>query len=158
VAPTAPAIATIRPSSDSDDDGVSSRYDQCPQTQRGIAVDDRGCAIFSGVLQGVTFHSASAELTPQAKQVLLNAASTLNRWPSVKVSVAAHTDNQGNAQANLQLSKQRAIAVAKFLVSAGVDKNRFKVRAYGESRPIAPNDSAQGRRTNRRVELTALSS
>jgi OOP family OmpA-OmpF porin len=121
-----------------------------------MPVDNTGCELFAGVVEGVNFESGSDVLTAEAQQVLNDVAQTLGEFPVIRVSIDAHTDNQGSAQSNLQLSKRRAVAVARYLVEQGVAGNRLKPQAFGESQPIASNADASGRARNRRVELQVL--
>ena len=141
---------------DSDGDGVLDAQDRCPATIVGTPVGVDGCEIFNGVLEGVQFEPNSAQLTPRAVAILTNAANQMKKFPSVRVQIEAHTDNQGGVELNNNLSKQRVIAVAKFFISRGIAKNRLAGRAYGASRPIASNDTAEGRARNRRVELKSI--
>lgn len=149
-APVTPVII------DGDNDGVADARDQCPDTAAGLPVDSVGCDELTGAIEGVNFESGSDQLTAGAQQILAEVAQTLNQYPQIRVSVAAHTDNQGPADSNLQLSKRRAIAVARFLVEQGVAGNRLQPQAYGESQPLATNATASGRATNRRVELQVV--
>lgn len=148
-----PAVAVRKV--DTDVDGVNDTIDRCPNTQPGVAVDNVGCDLFSGVIEGVNFNSGSADLTPNAQGILSGVVSTLNKFPSVKLTIMAHTDNQGDSNANKNLSKQRARSVAVFLVRNGVSASRLKAFGYGEDRPMDTNDTAQGRSRNRRVEFSA---
>lgn len=139
---------------DSDNDGVADSDDSCPGTPANSPVNLSGCEIFNGVMEGLTFLSGSAELTDGAQAVLTEAADVLISNPDVKVTIEAHTDNQGAAADNLQLSKRRAISVARFLIEKGVSGSRLRPQAFGESNPIAPNSSDTGRAANRRVEFS----
>lgn len=112
--------------------------------------------MFKGVIEGVNFETSSSRLTAEAVTILEGVASTLIQNPGIRVTVEAHTDNQGNAESNLELSKQRAVSVAKFLVERGVTSDRLQPQAYGESRPRASNSTPEGRRANRRVEFNSL--
>jgi len=141
---------------DTDGDGVFDSNDRCPATISGTPVGVDGCEIFNGVLEGVQFEPNSAQLTPRAIAILTNAANQMKKFPAVRIQIEAHTDNQGDVQLNTNLSKQRVIAVAKFFISRGIAKNRLAGRAYGSSRPIASNDTAEGRARNRRVELKSI--
>jgi len=151
---TAPSITSAK--LDSDTDGVPDALDNCPDTAEGLPVDSVGCDEFTGVIDGVNFESGSDTLTLGAQQKLADVALVLNRYPGVRVAVAAHTDNQGPATANLQLSKRRVIAVVRYLMEQGVDGNRLAPQAYGESKPLVSNASAAGRARNRRVELAVV--
>jgi OOP family OmpA-OmpF porin len=141
---------------DGDNDGVVDELDQCPDTSEGLPVDSSGCDTLSGAIDGVNFESGSDKLTAGAQQRLAEVAQTLNQYTEIRVAVAAHTDNQGSAESNLQLSKRRAIAVARYLVEQGVAGNRLRPQAYGESQPLTSNATASGRATNRRVELQVV--
>jgi OOP family OmpA-OmpF porin len=138
---------------DGDSDGVDDQRDFCPGTAVGIAVDAIGCEVFNGALDGLNFPSNSAELTAEARRRLDAVVQTLKAYPDMKFVVAAHTDDRGAADANHVLSKRRVVSVGRYLADAGIDQSRFTLRAYGETRPIASNDTAEGRLANRRVEL-----
>lgn len=141
---------------DNDSDGVFDALDACPDTPFNVAVDNNGCPLFDRRLEGVNFLSGSATLTDSAQAALDKLADDLNNTPSVRIAVMAHTDNQGPAIGNLELSKKRAISVARYLVSRGVAGNRIQPEAYGESQPLVSNATAEGRRQNRRVEFRTL--
>lgn len=141
---------------DQDNDGILDDVDQCLASNPELPVNTVGCELFNGVMEGVTFESASAILTDGAKQVLDGAARDLLNYPNIRVAVMAHTDNQGNAKVNLQLSKKRVIAVVRYLLGQGVPMNRMRAEAYGEKRPLASNETAEGRQRNRRVEFSTI--
>lgn len=136
--PPVPAVAIVR---DSDNDGVPDSLDQCPATARGAAVNSEGCALFVGVIKGVNFFSNSDKLTNGSKTILDDVAATLGNYPTVKLDVNAQTDSHGAADYNLSLSRKRAISVSAYLVSRGVAKGRLTTSAYGETQPIATNDT-----------------
>jgi len=140
-------------SDDSDSDGVPNNLDDCPDTAEGQPVTATGCAMFGGVLDGVKFASGSDELTDEAQSVLNDAADALLEYPNVNVEVQAHTDSQGAADYNLDLSKRRALATVRYLMLRGVPSEQLQARAFGESKPLEANDTAQGREANRRVEF-----
>jgi OOP family OmpA-OmpF porin len=105
------------------------------------------------VLRGVNFDFDRAEIRPDAAVILDEAATLLNENPGRNVSVAGHTDSVGADAYNQSLSERRAAAVRDYLVGRGVDSGRLSTSGYGESNPIASNDTADGRALNRRVEL-----
>lgn len=142
---------------DSDGDGIVDRLDQCPDTRSGVPVDIRGCEIKDEIrLPGVNFETNSDRLIGSTTGVLDEAAATLRRNPQLKVEVAGHTDSQGAADYNQNLSQRRAIAVRDYLVRQGVDGADLSIRGYGESDPVADNGTAEGRARNRRVVLRIL--
>lgn len=151
----APVVVEVAPA-DADNDGVLDGIDQCPNTLEGMEVNAQGCDVFNAVLEGVQFGSGSAELTEESRAILDTAADALLAYPGVRIAVQAHTDNTGSAAANLELSKQRAISVVRYLMQQGVQGSRLRPEAYGESKPRATNETAEGRFANRRVELSEL--
>ena len=147
------AEVLANPAGDADADGVSNENDACIGTLANTPVDSTGCQLFNGVIEGVEFSSASANLTAAAIPVLEDVAAALLRYPELRINVEAHTDAMGDARANMDLSKQRAIAVARYLVSRGVASDRLRLLAFGEGAPRATNDTPEGRSMNRRIEL-----
>jgi len=104
-------------------------------------------------LQGVTFGSGNATLTPNAKKVLDGIAEQLLAHPNVKIEIQGHTDNQGNAKSNLELSERRAKAVVGYLAIKGVKMSRMSAVGFGQDNPIADNRTKEGRELNRRIEM-----
>jgi len=154
VTPT-PVIAAVKPV-DSDSDTVLDSIDQCPGTTTEVAVDEQGCAVYKGTIEGVNFYSDSAILTAEAKRRLDVVVNILKSYPRQAFILSAHTDNEGSEQSNLALSRKRALTAAKYIYAGGIAKGRFTIKAYGERRPLTTNDTAEGRQRNRRVELTVL--
>lgn len=148
----APVVAAAP--ADSDRDGVPDDRDRCPNTIAGAKVDANGCEMVT--LHGVNFANNSATLTPDSTTVLDQAAAGLMRRGDMKVEVAGHTDNRGTAALNRDLSQRRAEAVRSYLVSKGVNGANLSARGYGPDRPVADNNTANGRAENRRVELRQL--
>ena len=141
---------------DSDSDGVPDTADVCGETGSGVPVNETGCPLFDGRIEGVNFEPNADKLTSGAEEILDGVAARMYAYPNVKVAIMAHTDNQGSATSNLALSKRRALAVAVYLMSRGIDKARLQPEAYGESRPVASNANASGRQLNRRVEFRTI--
>ena len=107
-------------------------------------------------LQGVTFGSGNATLTPNAKKVLDGIAEQLLASPNVKIEIQGHTDNVGNPKSNQELSERRAKAVVGYLALKGVKTNRMSAVGYGQDAPIADNKTAEGRELNRRIEMIRI--
>lgn len=126
---------------------------QLPRYESEYATADQGCQRLNGTLSNVNFLNGSAVLTQGASLALDNIALTLADCSNSQIVVSAHTDNTGSAASNSHLSKLRARAVAVHLARRGVDMNRMRAVAYGESRPVASNATQDGRTRNRRVEL-----
>lgn len=108
-------------------------------------------------LKGVNFNTGSADLTEKSKGILDKVAKQLvGYYANINVEVAAHTDGQGNDASNQELSDRRAASVRAYLIQKGVAADRITSKGYGESKPIADNETAEGRAQNRRVELNRL--
>ncbi len=99
------------------------------------------------------FETGSARLTPASSRQIESLAAMLKAYPNVAVNVAGHTDNTGDAAANKRLSAERAAAVKQALVAMGVPAARITDEGLGPDKPIASNDTEDGRAKNRRVEL-----
>ncbi|MFK7861088.1 MAG: OmpA family protein [Granulosicoccus sp.] len=141
---------------DKDLDGVRNEIDACPETGAGLPVDSTGCDFFNGVIEGIHFQVGSAELTEGAIIVLAEILRVLLEYPEINITIEAHTDNSGDAEQNLQLSRRRALAVVRFLVDNGISGLRLRPQAFGESRPRVTNNSPDGRAANRRVEFSVF--
>jgi OOP family OmpA-OmpF porin len=108
-------------------------------------------------IYGIYFDLDKANLKPESKGTLDEVAKLLKADPSLKLEVAGHTDNTGSAAHNMQLSSERATAVVNALVgNYGIDRVRLQAKGYGDSKPVAPNDTEGNRAKNRRVELRKL--
>lgn len=99
----------------------------------------------------VFFNTGSAEIKKESYDELDKIASILSKHTQIEALVEGHTDNTGSDELNMRLSKDRAKAVKDYLVSKGIDANRLKSEGYGPTRPIANNDTDEGRTKNRRV-------
>jgi len=108
------------------------------------------------VLRGVNFDFDKSTIRPDAEDILSEAARILREEPEIRVSVDGHTDARGTDQYNQRLSERRADAVRDRLIRLGVGGSRLEAQGYGEERPVASNDSEEGRAQNRRVELNII--
>lgn len=111
------------------------------------------CEISEGVLEGVNFHTDSAQLTDTATLVLDDVAMKLSQCGSIPVTISAHTDSVGSESYNQDLSSRRAYSVLGYLDARGIETSRMDAQAFGETQPIDTNDTPEGRSRNRRVEL-----
>jgi cytochrome c oxidase subunit II len=108
------------------------------------------------ILDDVQFATGSNTLTAQSRFGITNLADILKKYPAMRIEIGGHTDNTGEAAANLQLSRDRAETVLQELVKAGIDAGRLTAAGYGATRPVASNDTEDGRRQNRRTEFKIL--
>lgn len=140
---------------DSDGDGVGDGADQCPDTAKGDEVDPIGCrprlTESRALTLAIEFATGSAEIVGDTAIALDEVVALLTRYPEANVVVEGHTDNRGTRAANQALSAARAEAVVAALVQRGVSAERATASGFGESRPVQPNDTAEGRTANRRV-------
>lgn len=104
-------------------------------------------------LSDILFDFDKATLKRNVEFNLVKIATILNQFGEMKILIEGHTDNIGTEEYNLGLSQRRAQAVYDFLVSQDVDESRLSSEGYGESRPVADNDTEEGRQQNRRVDL-----
>ena len=160
--PTVPGIARYQgcPIPDTDGDGVNDEEDKCIN-EKGPA-SNFGCPIISEELikrvnlaaKNVFFETASSKLLAKSFPKLNDVVTILNENPSYKVQIDGHTDSQGKDDYNQTLSDQRAASVKAYLVSKGISESRLASAGYGETKPVADNNTAAGRAKNRRVEMT----
>lgn len=147
---------------DSDGDGVFDEDDRCSATPLGQEVGEDGCAfavaagVASLVLEGVTFETSSADLTPEAFEALDRVVVGLTERPDVRVRVVGHTDASGSRAGNITLSQARAESVVAYLVSQGIPADRLEAEGRGPDEPVADNATREGRSRNRRVELERI--
>ncbi|MDQ3288196.1 MAG: OmpA family protein [Pseudomonadota bacterium] len=104
-------------------------------------------------LSGDAFASGQSRLTPSAQASVHALATFLKAGPVGTIVVEGHTDSQGSAEANLALSQRRADAVRTALAAAGIDASGVRAVGFGHTRPVADNETAEGRARNRRVEI-----
>ena len=103
----------------------------------------------------VTFKKGKAELT-DGSYPLLTLLASIARNCNTRLEIASHTDGEGDAAINMKLSQRRADAVRRYLVQSGVAAEQLEANGYGETQPIADNDTEEGRRANRRVEFRVI--
>ncbi len=134
---------------DTDGDGVYDSQDQCPDTPKGAKVDPRGCWTLGGVL----FDTDKWNIKPQFSLLLDDVVNVLRHNPGLKLEIQGHTDSRGARSHNIKLSQKRAEAVRKYLVAKGISTERLTAKGFGCARPVASNNTPEGRAMNRRVEL-----
>lgn len=111
---------------------------------------DTGASI---VLNNIFFETNKYDLKPESEVELGKLIAFLKNNPTVKIELSGHTDNQGTPQSNIILSENRARAVYNYLIAHSIDANRLTYKGYGQTRPIATNDTPEGRQLNRRTEM-----
>lgn len=163
-APSAPAAPAQEPEQepvepeavDSDHDGVPDHSDNCPDTPRNYAVDDEGCPIpneeVARIELNVNFDLDCSEVQEQYYPEIERLASFLEEHPDTTATLEGHTDSTGTEEYNLGLSKRRVDAIRQVLIDEhDIAADRIDTVGHGESRPVASNDTADGRARNRRV-------
>ena len=149
VAPVAAPVAAKAAPKDSDADGVIDELDKCPDTMRGAKVDSVGCITLVNL--NVNFDTNKSDIKDIYSTRIHEFANVMNVDKRLKADIEGHTDSVGSDAYNQKLSERRAASVVKALTELGVEKSRLKAVGYGESKPIASNETAEGRAENRRV-------
>jgi outer membrane protein OmpA-like peptidoglycan-associated protein len=118
-----------------------------------VQVIRRGDDLVLNIPSGITFAYDSADVQPEFRRTLDQVSETLGQYNQTYIDVYGHTDSTGSDQYNQTLSERRALSVADYLAARGVQQARIATRGYGETQPIASNDTDEGRAANRRVEI-----
>lgn len=126
---------------------VQRDFEDASRTDRGILV-----TFDSDLL----FPLNSSYLTDQAKTEIDKLVSLLRDYPGASLIVDGHTDATGTAEYNQWLSEKRAESVKNYAVERGLDAGKITTNGYGQSKPVAPNNTKEGRQENRRVEVTIV--
>lgn len=166
--PNEPGTGATRGCPDTDGDRVPDSRDKCPEKpgpanlnpvthdgcpERVVVRDDR-----IEILEKVFFETGSAVIKEESFGLLDDVAKVLVEHANIlKIEVGGHTDSQGSSSYNRKLSQSRSESVREYLVKGGVEAERLTARGYGESSPIADNETEEGRSENRRVEFRILS-
>jgi outer membrane protein OmpA-like peptidoglycan-associated protein len=119
----------------------------------GVSVTREGNNIILNMPNNITFDFDSAQLKPEFHNTLNSVVLVLNEYKSTLITVKGHTDSTGTDDYNQKLSERRALAVGQYLQSKNVAQQRLAAVGYGETRPVASNNTPEGRAQNRRVEL-----
>jgi outer membrane protein OmpA-like peptidoglycan-associated protein len=147
---------------DTDNDGVLDKDDDCPSTPGPIT--NKGCPeiskeveeILKMAFDNLEFETGKDIIKDASLPSLAELAEVLVKKPEWRLQISGHTDNVGDDQKNMILSKKRAEAVKNFMVSKGIAADRLFPLYFGETMPIAPNDTPEGRQKNRRVEMKII--
>ncbi len=119
----------------------------------GATVQRVGEGIAVTFPEGLLFGFDSDQLRPAAQDNLRKFAASLQKYPNTRTLIVGHTDSQGSAEYNMELSNRRALSAANFITAEGVDRARISTAGRGEAEPIATNETDAGRQQNRRVEI-----
>ncbi len=120
---------------------------------RNIILTKKGASI---VLENLIFAQGKATISPESFPSLDEVVVMLKERETITVQLEGHTDNQGNAKLNLELSQDRVDNVKKYFVSKGIAKDRIKTKAFGGTQPLVQGNSQEARAKNRRVEMRIL--
>ncbi len=164
--PEVPGSANNRgcPWNDADKDGVIDKNDKCPN-QIGPVKND-GCPYpklsqvevqkIDAYAKTILFDLGKADLRPASYQILNGVVSIMNKYKNERFHIAGHTDNTLTKDFNQTLSQNRANAIRNYLISKGVEASRLTAKGYGEENPVKSNDTEEGRKENRRVEIILI--
>ncbi|WP_405606422.1 OmpA family protein [Polaribacter sp. Asnod1-A03] len=153
---------------DTDKDGITDDKDACPNTP-GV-IENNGCpkqatTINNNINQqinllaaSINFNTNSDKIKPVSYTTIDEIITLMKKIPDVKFLIEGHTDDVGNDNYNLDLSKRRAASVVKYMIEQGIPKERLESKGFGKSRPKFSNDTEGGRQLNRRVEIKTLDS
>lgn len=158
------------PEQDADSDGVLDVRDACPLVagmeqgdpkRDGCSAKPRKLVVEADkgelrLLEPVQFETATAELKQVSYGLLDEVVAVLRDGPDIRLAIHGHTDSRGSAAYNRELSQRRAQAVVKYLTDKGIAFDRLQARGFGPDKPIATNDTEEGRAANRRVEFKIL--
>ncbi len=160
--PDVPGPAIYDGCPDTDGDGIDDSRDRCPNTPGPVYT--QGCPevapsdqrVLEIAMRSVQFESGQVAIKSESFNILRQIAEIMTRYPDFNLTIGGHTDAQGNAVENQILSEKRAKACYDFLINSGVSPSRMSYAGYGQSRPVATNQTISGRTLNRRVEFALV--
>ena len=144
---------------DADKDGISDEEDKCPNLAG--TKENNGCPVIKPeikqkvdmAVKQIFFAFASDVIVEKSFTALDEVVAVLKQDPGIKIKIEAHSDNRGSFARNMEWSKKRAKAVADYFITKGIAGDRINFKGYGDTQPVASNDSEEGRAKNRRVEI-----
>ncbi len=158
--PDEAGLAEFNGCPDRDGDGIPDRFDNCP--------DEAGLKEFGGCpktvieeiekelafnAENIYFETGKSTIRAISYPNLTNIINILSEYPNIRLKIEGHTDNTGGRELNLKLSEDRAFEVMKYFTERGIPASRFQVNGYGPDRPVATNETSDGRAKNRRTEI-----
>jgi OmpA-OmpF porin, OOP family len=154
------------PETDADNDQIPDTEDKCPTEPgpRSKIAEKNGCPSLTRVteegtvelLRPIEFEFGKATIKPVSFEILDEVVTLMKARKEIRMGIYGHTDNVGADARNLDLSKQRAASVVRYITSKGIAQNRLESEGFGETKPIATNGTDEGRARNRRVEFKIL--
>jgi len=132
---------------------MDKQAEEIQQDMEGVEVERVGEGILLTFDSGLLFDYNSADLKPATRANLDELSATLTKYEDTEILVEGHTDSKGSDEYNQKLSDERAGSVANYIAQHGVDPGRLIIKGYGESQPVADNETDAGRAENRRVEV-----
>ena len=147
---------------DTDGDSVLDKDDKCPDVAGTVAND--GCPEVTVEVQKqlndyartILFDTGKSSIKAESTAVMVDIILILKEYPTAKFTVEGHTDSVGSVKLNQRLSESRALSVKDFLVEEGIEEFRLSAVGYGEEKPMATNNTRNGRKQNRRVEINLV--
>lgn len=160
--PTIKGLTAMNGCPDEDGDGVADPDDKCPNVPGILA--NKGCPevnedvkkIFEQALTGIQFQSGSDVIKASSYSILDKVVNVMQDNNGYNLNINGHTDSQGNVAKNLALSQKRAESVKTYLMNKGISADRMTALGFGITQPIADNNTAAGRKRNRRVEFKVI--
>ncbi len=149
------------PENDRDKDGIADSLDKCPTEAETLNFykDEDGCPdekplpIRNGIVQGIIFRRGTSILISEAMPILDSLARVLQANPGAEGEIQVHNDNVLEPKKNMQLTQSQAETIREYLLRKGIEADRIHATGFGSSTPIAPNNTAERRMQNRRVEF-----
>ena len=138
---------------DSDGDGVPDYKDKCPNTRAGAKVDEDGCYALpeEPITFTILFDTDKSDIRADQVATIRRGLELLRQYPTADAVIEGHADYRGRQAYNQALSERRAASVRDYLVAGGIDADRLSTVGYGETRPVADNDTPEGQQQNRRA-------
>lgn len=144
---------------DTDKDGVPDYLDNCPKIKG--SKKNHGCpvvsstakAVFKQAMHGIQFETNKSVIKKTSYPVLDKVVNVMKSNPKYKLHISGHTDNVGDPDKNMKLSKERAAAVVKYLKGKGIKASRLRSSGFGDTKPVASNKTEKGKKLNRRVDF-----
>lgn len=158
--PDEAGLAEFKGCPDRDEDGIPDKFDNCPDDPGTVEL--KGCPEkvieeiekqLSFNAENIYFETGKATIQAVSFKNLDNIIDILNEYPNIRLKIEGHTDNTGSRELNLKLSEDRAFSVMNYFTDRGIPASRFQANGYGPDRPVATNETSDGRAKNRRTEI-----